>query len=154
MARRLLPVPGFAPIRGDKARRYINQATGQIISRGAHQTQQYGMTAKQHAQEMRDIRAAQGHKVGKKSRYGGFVDAYKAKTAAALGIPKSKVKVRGDSDQARKFRELYARLKVINKRGNADKSPGGELATILEELNLREKDAPYPVNHSPDKDVR
>lgn len=145
MARKLLPVPGWKVIKGDKARRYINDATGQIISRRAHQTLQYGQSAEKQAEQNRESRG----KTGKKSKYKIFVDRYKSKQAAEQGLKQSQIKVRGQSPEAIAFREKMRELKKLNKGKNIDRAPGGRLAQILESLGVREKDAPYPVGQSP-----
>ena len=147
MPRKIIPVPGWERIPGNAARRYRNTSTGQEISRFAYQTLQHGINPKERAAENRLI----NHK--KKSLLSQSVAKFKARKAAELGIKPSKVKVRGQSAEAKEFRALYKELREINKKGTASNEPGGRKAKLLEAIGLREKDAPYPVNESPDKDV-
>lgn len=152
MARKILPLPsGWEPLR-NKERQYRNSITGQTISRRAMQTMQYGMSAESMAAERRAVRIATGKSKTGKSRYASMVETYKKKTAAKLGIKPSQVKVRGQSKEAIEFRQKTAALRKLTSDELKDKSPGGKLAKLLEDLNLRQKDAQYPVNESPDKD--
>lgn len=147
MARKPIPVPGWERIPGNAARRYRNTVTGQEISRFAYQTLQHGMNPKERAAENRLIN---GRKESFLSR---SVKKFKARKAAELGLKPKQIKVRGQSAEAKEFRALYKELKEVNKKGVATNEPGGRKAKLLEAIGLREKDAPYPVNESPDKDV-
>ncbi len=95
------------------ARRYIDKKTGKELSRWAYQKIQGGGDPKKLAAE----RAADKDKRGSKSRaYAGYVKAYKAKTAAKLGVKEKDIKVRGNSKEAKDFRKNLAELRALNSR--------------------------------------
>ena len=123
---------------------YWNPETGQEITRKAHQTLQKGGLK---PEEVAQIRKSQGVK-SKQTKYSGFVQAYKINTARKLGIKPKDVKVRGQSKEAIEFRAKYAQLKKLAGKKGVDKSPRGELAKLLTELNMREPEMDRPVGES------
>lgn len=143
-----------------KQRAYIND-DGQVISRRQYQKiQNEGITPERKAKERRD-KGELREKYKKQRGYNHFVDVYKDKTAAKLGIKRSQVKVRGNSAEAIEFRKNYKRFRKIfddaekqrKRRGGKiddyiDRSPSGELAKIMVELNLRNPEWDMPVGQS------
>lgn len=143
-----------------KQRAYIND-DGKVISRRQYQKiQNEGVTPERKAKERR-AKGELRDKYKKQRRYNHFVDVYKDKTAAKLGIKRSQVKVRGNSAEAIEFRKNYKRFRKIfddaekqrKRRGGKiddyiDRSPSGELAKIMTALNLRSPEWDMPVGQS------
>lgn len=141
-------------------RAYINE-NGQVISRRQYQKiQNEGITPERKAKERR-AKGELREKYKKQREFNHFVDVYKDKTAEKFGIKRSKVKVRGNSAEAIEFRKNYKRfIKIFDdakkqqkKRGGKiddyiDRSPNGELAKIMLELNMRKPEWDMPVGQS------
>lgn len=123
---------------------YINPATGQTITRRAHQTLAKGGIKPEEVAKMRETAGVKA----KSSRYNSFVKAYKMRTAIKTGRRPSDVKVRGNSAEAVIFKGRLARLREIGKDKNVDRSPRGELARLLVDLNMREAEFDRPVGES------
>lgn len=138
-------LPGWERIPGS-ARRFRNTATGQEISRRAMQTMLHGGVSPEEVAVIR--RVTSGNKAPR-SRYSALVSAFKRAQSKILGIPMRAVKVRGQSDQALEFRNLYKELAAEGRKKVQDNSPTGRKAEILVMLGLRERDATYPVGQSP-----
>lgn len=128
---------------------YVNTKTGRRISRWDYQKLQHGGLDPKMRSKIRKAsripNAAQG-------RINALVTAYKEKTAKLLGIKKSKVRVRGQSDQAVEFRKAMKELNKLTAKQMADKSPDGKLAQILVKMNFRKPEWDMPVNESPRED--
>lgn len=142
-----------------KQRWYIDDA-GKLYTRRDYQELLAGKTNEKAAQERR-AKGELREKYKKQREFNHFVDVYKDKTAAKLGIKRSKVKVRGNSPDAVEFRKNFKRFRKIfddakkqqKKRGGKiddyiDRSPNGELAKIMVELNMRNPEWDMPVGQS------
>lgn len=134
-----------------KQRWYIDSNGNTLSHRAYQQLSKGGLTPEFIAQARKRI-GTDGTIKG--NRFTKFITDYKKKTAAKLGISPSKVKVRGQSEEAILFRARFRELMNYNKKVKdgkikPDYSPHGKLAKMLEDLNFREKDWDFPVNESP-----
>ena len=148
----------YAPLH-DRARRYVDTTTGEIISRRQYQRVQHeGKTPEQvaretamrlHAEQVpvevdRNTgrvyrRSASGARISLDPlrRYRSIVADYKSKNPGA--------RVRGP--MAQEWRELLADLR------DKDNSPTGRKARALVRLGRRDAGAPYDVGETPDDDA-
>lgn len=124
---------------------YINTETGQQISRTAYQTLQAGGVT---PTERATIRRKSGVQ-RKNLSYTNLVHAYKKKQAEKLGVSPRKIKVRGNSESALRFKTGRKELANLSTLELADKSPGGKLAQILVKLGFRRPEWQFPVGESP-----
>lgn len=124
---------------------YINTETGQQISRTAYQTLQAGGVT---PAERAKIRRNSGVRP-KNSAYTNLVQAYKKKQAEILGVSPRKIRVRGNSESALKFKAGRKALADLSALDLADKSPSGKLAQILVKMGLRKPEWQFPVGESP-----
>lgn len=131
---------------------YINES-GKRISRWEYQTIQHsGINPRQAAKTNKET-GQRKPSYKKYSKYQNLVKAFKEKTAHKLGIKQSQVKVRGDSESAREFKEVIAAMKKLATESHKtkkpiDKSAKGELAKLLVRLNLRQPEWDMPVGES------
>lgn len=159
-------VPGFEPLR-NKQREYKNTKTGQVISKRQYQKLQAEQTLGQKVtsnEQAAKIRAKKAEETGghgtdqtgwlfksghnKMARFNALVEDYKRAELKRLGLPntqknRDKIKVRGDSDSAKRFRSLLNDLK------SKDNSPNGRKAKALQALGRRQLEWDMPVGESP-----
>ena len=152
-------VPGFIPLR-NKQREYKNEKTGEVISKRQYQKKQAELslgvkiTSNEQAAKLRQKKAVEigtRGEEGKKlvagarhmSRYNSLVKSFKEGEAKRLGIPESKIRVRGDSDTAKRFKQLQKDLR------SKDNSPNGRKARALVALGRRSLEWDMPVGESP-----
>lgn len=129
-------------------RQFINVTTGQVISRRAHQEALKGNIRNEEIARIRREAKVLTKGSGKLRAHSSFVNAYKRKTAAILGVKESQVKVRGDSPEAVAFRDNLKKLKAFNAR---EKKKGikphmrtteqsHELSRILKDIHFKDEE--------------
>lgn len=131
------------------ARRFRHKETGKEISRWAMQTLQAGGINPAERAEIRSKQGISSPARAKQKRFNKLVSAFKKSTAKKLGVSPSKVRVRGDTQQAKDFRQAAKKLSQLTDRQLENKDADGALAQLLVDLNLRNPEWDMPVGESP-----
>lgn len=142
-----------------KARQYINENTGQVISRRDYQTLANGGIKPEEKAVLRKRNKVIPHTKSLK-RFNELARSYKQKTAVRLGKTEAQVKIRGNSAEAINFREQAARLRKFGDREsrlkikpeNRTKKEIEELIDILTKLGFRDPSWTMPPGQSPKED--
>ena len=128
---------------------YVNESTGEQLSRTAYQTLQAGGVS---PFERAKIRRNSGI-ISKTSSYAEMARAYKRKQAVLQGVSEKKIKVRGNSESALLFKRAYHDLSKLTKAEQNDNSPGGKKAQILVSIGFRNPEWSVPVGESPKEGI-